>query len=1098
NAQVEGTSPQEKDAELRASLAKLHDAIIIANVDMDVLPVEAQYKILRQVADGAGLLMCYRHKLNIDPFRRPLAETRDFISQGVPWSGLPYFTGPALEKLKVGALPGLPERLVKTYAFHRGRIALLDYGETFSTVYGGPGLTPRVRASLDFPTEYDYYMSLVIKALLWAVPEKMPRLRIAQMPPDGKVVAREQMPRRETVSVLGDAGVNLQATLWHRLRNLRGEVADESRQPLRVNGGQASAVVTIPPLPAGTWFLDVIVRSEDGVECWGSTAFNVRGPVDIRDLTTDKGSYERGERAVVLADLTNPTPAEATFLVEIIDTAGRVFARAETRVPKGATSARAEVPLEHVLTLAARAKGALRIGQEVVAQAETVFYVPKRTIEELPSIIWGTNDNGLVYYQWLELRRAGFNTMLAHPASGGANFKAMALADLMAVVYSYRICGGADSNGVRKACFGASVGDDSFDNPAYREAAKDLLMKRLQGVPAVGPLVYSLGDENNFSYNSGFSPHDVAAFREFLKGQYQDVEALNESWGSNFASWEDVVPLPHKQAIERRQYAAVHDHYSFLEYQYAEFHRTMRRWIRELDPQAKVGAEGSQPGDLEESIRGLDLWSPYSRARDDVLLASIAPPTLLRGNWWGGYVGSHGGRVKTPLLWEQLLRGLNSNWWFATDGCEGLTQAGFGFAPYFEAQLPQFKEIYGGIGQLLATAEALDDGVALHYSMACEHASKFDARFGTTRATHTAFLAQLRRLGLNARYVTTRMMTQQEALANRPPKVLLLLHSQAISDAEAKAIQQYAEAGGTVIADIRCGVMDGHCKPVQKGALDDFFGVARTETAEPKPQRLVMARMGGIDVGLDAPAVTMDPSVRVHNAAVLAEIEGAPLFIGRKVGKGKAILLNFNLGQAVGGATDRMAALRFVQALLASAGVQPRFRVEPPDVWEVRALQSGELILVGLLRRGSGAAALVLPEAAEVYDTRAGKRLGRVGSISLSADDPRDVLIFSLQDVRTEMPTLSVTNASVGGVASGKVALTGAPGKRVIRLRVRDPGGEEVPVLRRYIRCDGQATFDIPIAFNDQPGKWLVAATDVATGVGREVAFRVKKGGRRR
>jgi hypothetical protein len=257
--------------------------------------------------------------------------------------------------------------------------------------------------------------------------------------------------------------------------------------------------------------------------------------------------------------------------------------------------------------------------------------------------------------------------------------------------------------------------------------------------------------------------------------------------------------------------------------------------------------------------------------------------------------------------------------------------------------------------------------------------------------------------------------------------------------------------------------------------------------------------MADRDVGLDAVAVTVDPSVRAENAFVLADLEGAPVFIGRTVGRGRAILLNFNLGQAIGSAADPQSALRFVEALLATAHVAPRFRVEPPGVWEVRALQYGDATLVGLLREMPGSAALVLPEPAEAYDVRAGKGLGRLSSISLSADDARDVLVFALLKAAPEGMALDVSDAAPGGAAEGKLSLKGGPSGSIVRLRVRDPAGNEVRVLRRYLRCEqGQAAFEIPIAFNDQPGRWVVSAADVATGISRETTFRVRKGARER
>jgi hypothetical protein len=56
---VSGTSMAEKTRELQDKINGDYNAIVLANVDWKVLPLEVQYKILRKVADGAGLLIVY-------------------------------------------------------------------------------------------------------------------------------------------------------------------------------------------------------------------------------------------------------------------------------------------------------------------------------------------------------------------------------------------------------------------------------------------------------------------------------------------------------------------------------------------------------------------------------------------------------------------------------------------------------------------------------------------------------------------------------------------------------------------------------------------------------------------------------------------------------------------------------------------------------------------------------------------------------------------------------------------------------------------------------------------------------------------------------
>ena len=118
---------------------------------------------------------------------------------------------------------------------------------------------------------------------------------------------------------------------------------------------------------------------------------------------------------------------------------------------------------------------------------------------------------------------------------------------------------------------------------------------------------------------------------------------------------------------------------------YADTFQMLASVIRRRDPRARIGAEGSDPGDLEQTVDGLDFWGPYRNLVADETLRNVRPDAV-RGIWWGGYIQCT--RSGYPLeQWEYLLTGtVNADLWFQ---CEpGGTLSSFGgdlnFAPYVE------------------------------------------------------------------------------------------------------------------------------------------------------------------------------------------------------------------------------------------------------------------------------------------------------------------------------------------------------------------------------------------------------------------------------
>jgi hypothetical protein len=1140
---VEGTSIEEKTDEIVSKLNRDYDAFVFANASFDVLPKEAQYKILRRVADGAGLLFTYGRHTQLPIFNKPTPEDREQILSGVPLAGLDFFSAPdTLKAFGVQKVSELLAKMVECYRFQQGRIAVLNFGAGSSTYYGGHGLTPPERHSLNWHANYEYYLSLVCKALLWTVPSKQPQVVFPHNPGEYRF-SREALPLNLVLRAGCLKASGFKGRLLILLRDKTNAEEFKQEVPLNLKAGDNSVSVRIPPLKAGGHFLDLIVRSDAGTEEWGSVFFQVDSKFALSEFRTEKEFYEKGEIARGSATLSISAPAKAKLRVSLTDTAGRLYHRQELPIPTGQKRCTFPCKLDGAQTIASRLHGELIVDKTVVDAKDRFVFVPRRSSNEFRSVLWGLGLNtGLGWIANQQLRQAGFNAILAHPSSDASQERVFALCDLPLVSYSYRIMGGADEKGWRKDHWVRDVVDGCFYNPELQQKAKQVVLDRIRPVISYGPTLYTLGDENYYNYKSGFSPAGQLAFREYLKKHYGTLESLNKEWGTRYADWSQVELLPRDEAIKRGLWQMVHEHMSFNESEYADYHHFLSDAIKSVDPFARVGAEGSEPGDLEKTIAGLEVWGPYADKRGNELLRSLASErrsagflparrqdvgatvaqasslhvgatvaqasslhvgatvaqasslhvgaTLVRGNWWGGYVGSHGARAGAAILWNQLFSGaVNTSLFFAAIGSEGLFATDLSFAAYFEKMLPDLREIYGGIGQLISASDVPHDGIAVHWSQANEHAANLFSALGGPTQSQGNLLGLLDRCGFGYRYVTTRMIENGE-LQKGKYRMLFLACSQAISDKEAQALREFVANGGTVIADVATGIMDGHCKPLWgegkwNGQLDDLLGITRTGELKLK-QATANVTVGNVSLA-DFP-FRLDASLASQRAST--SVDGVPMFVVNKVGKGSAVFMNFPFPNP-----EHPQGTVFMKMLLANTGMKPSCELLNGKGYAFRRFRNGDLTLIGVVRESeiAGNATLKLSQPAYVYDVRAGKLLGKVASVSISKDGQR-ARLFAVLPAPTQRLTVQVNKQfRRGDVVRARLRLeTGSvkPTGRIVRVKLLRPDGVEAMTYRSYLTLQGaEAEVVIPFAFNDPVGTWTLITTDVATGVSRKVSF---------
>ena len=98
--------------------------------------------------------------------------------------------------------------------------------------------------------------------------------------------------------------------------------------------------------------------------------------------------------------------------------------------------------------------------------------------------------------------------------------------------------------------------DYSLDDPEWRHWANEQMRRLVEKNRPHHPFAYNIRDElsittsaNPFDYD--FSPVTLTAFRKWLQTQYPDLAALNRTWATEFASWDDVRPFSTDQIKNR-------------------------------------------------------------------------------------------------------------------------------------------------------------------------------------------------------------------------------------------------------------------------------------------------------------------------------------------------------------------------------------------------------------------------------------------------------------------------------------------------------------------------------------------------------------------
>ncbi len=696
-----------------------------------------------------------------------------------------------------------------------------------------------------------------------------------------------------------------------------------------------------------------------------------------------------------------------------------------------------------------------------------------------------------------------------------------------------------------------------FHDPEARKAAMARQRRAVQMQMAFKPFMYAT-DECGIgnlveAIDFCFDPRSLTAFRKWLTAEYGSLRAINAEWGTDFKKLADVVPFTTDQMMARagENFSPWADHRHFMNKVFADVLKEGCDVLKEVDPEAIGGIVGAQ---MPCAFGGYDYWllsealdciEPYNIGNNREIWRSLAPDKPAVTTAFGF------GDMEVWRLWYQFLHGDRGiiiydekNRYLTADAKP--TKLGADIAP-------TYKELTGGLRKQLAYMERVNDPVAVHYSqpsitahwmLEVRPTGKNWINRGSASERRSSEFLRLRESvtklledNLRQYYFVSYGQLENGAFDKMDAKVLVLPQSIAMSKAECDAVRRFVARGGTVIADCRTALMDSHCKLLEKGQLDDLFGIERKDLkfAPGKPGLRVdedlPAKAGPMpaDYGLaGAKLRAAEPGVRAVRGTLVTyrDADGTPVGISRKHGRGSTVYLNMVLTdyhrwrlKPPEGAPARRLMWGMLQE--AGAGVQYRLldergRLGPwlPGV-EVHPWQCGDLRILGIHRNYQlrvselgppeyrSQAALEKPmklkldlgKARAVYDQRTGKYLGKRRNITFDVPQYEPVIFSILPEPVESMTITAPAAAKRGGLVKATLTLKGKAlgDTHAFRVSVLGPDGKELRMLSRtLVAGKGRAGWTVPIAASDPAGEYTLRARDVATGLAAEHKLKVK------
>lgn len=579
-----------------------------------------------------------------------------------------------------------------------------------------------------------------------------------------------------------------------------------------------------------------------------------------------------------------------------------------------------------------------------------------------------------------------------------------------------------------------------------------------------GIQIFNLGDETGPGIDLFFGDYAKKELQGFLRRKYGTIDKLNAMWNRQFKSFDEIPLLSTGEATAKKLYPEGKAQRDFAIRNYFDVYRTIGDEIKKARQDAIYGPNSVSLIEFLDYPEINGTW-PHLRDIEELEMIRTMRPDFT-------FIPLYGYEQKNASYpnanyWTGLISGVASGHMFFITGTGSMGSLCADYRDMHPNNTVGRLLVQSGIGTLVHGMKVRNGDVAILASSASRDANTLAANFASSHNLTTKLLFEhARTSGIVIDHFSTSAV---KLLPNY--KTIVMPGIAAISQSDAEAIVKFVKDGGTVVADINPGVFNEDLGVPERNPLAELFG-------DLKP----VAIMGWTEFR----------GIKING------VEGLPTMQERKVGKGRAILMNCTLAGINTAYSDPAKFGAFMNEFAADIGMKPEIkfsglpaygsiiRHSAGNGFDMIAFANEEMVKAG---KGKGKVSATFPRKGHLYECMKGF-VSEGDTVECEFDPP--FKFFTCFPTRQNPPEIKLSATETTPGKPLLLDLTGYSKGRVMNVVLRDTKGNfirprsEISVHERVKIDDSRKVFPIHFSFDDAKGDYTLTVTDVATGLKSE------------